>query len=497
MGNSWGSSYTGTDANGDGIGDTSFTVPESLGSDTAPLMQTASNYIVTGTLASAPVAGFSATPTSGDVPLTVRFTDESTGTVASRAWDFNNDGVTDSTEQNPSHTYTTAGTYTVKLTVTNAAGSDDEIKTDYIAVGGVAAPVVAFSANVTNGDIPLAVAFNDESTGSATAWAWDFDNDGVTDSTTKNATHAYTTAGTYSVNHTVTGWGGSTSLVKTDYITAVMPMVPVADFTATPTSGGAPLTVTFNDTSSSNPTRWAWDFNNDGTTDATTRNATYTYSVTGTYTVNLTVTNAAGSDSEVKAGLINAYGIPDLSVTSEYSQSTVPYPDLFAHYTGSANKFGVMIRNSGSQSAGEFKVSFNTGGNITNVTVPAGLAAGSYTFVNITDSIDRSVGASVPVTVTADPDNLLSETDTTNNQYSYNATVIRNGYTGMPRFQHTFLQEKQPSLFLIRGDPYLWQVSPPYHRSYEFYFDNTKYYLFYNLSHYILPTNPYEVYLKA
>ena len=82
----------------------------------------------------APTADFSATPTSGDAPLEVDFTDASTDSPTSWAWDFENDGNVDSIAQNPTHTYTTAGTYTVKLTATNANGSDVETKIDYITV---------------------------------------------------------------------------------------------------------------------------------------------------------------------------------------------------------------------------------------------------------------------------------------------------------------------------------------------------------------------------
>ena len=81
----------------------------------------------------APVANFTANITSGTVPLTVQFTDISTN-VTSWAWDFNNDGTVDSTEQNPVYTYTAAGNYTVNLTVSNADGNNSEVKTDYIVV---------------------------------------------------------------------------------------------------------------------------------------------------------------------------------------------------------------------------------------------------------------------------------------------------------------------------------------------------------------------------
>lgn len=77
-----------------------------------------------------PVAEFSANTTSGVIPLAIVFSDRSTNEPISWSWDFG-DGST-STEQNPSHTYTTEGTYTVTLIVTNSAGSDTVTKIDYI-----------------------------------------------------------------------------------------------------------------------------------------------------------------------------------------------------------------------------------------------------------------------------------------------------------------------------------------------------------------------------
>jgi PKD repeat protein len=82
----------------------------------------------------APVANFTASPTSGSAPLTVQFSDTSSGSPTSWAWDFDNNGSTDSTAQHPSYTYAAAGNYTVRLTATNAVGSDGETKTNYISV---------------------------------------------------------------------------------------------------------------------------------------------------------------------------------------------------------------------------------------------------------------------------------------------------------------------------------------------------------------------------
>jgi PKD repeat protein len=85
-----------------------------------------------GTTPTGPTAAFSGSPTSGDYPLLVQFTDESTGGPTSWSWNFG-DGNT-STDQNPSHTYIAANTYTVSLTVSNADGSDTLTRTDYITV---------------------------------------------------------------------------------------------------------------------------------------------------------------------------------------------------------------------------------------------------------------------------------------------------------------------------------------------------------------------------
>ncbi len=79
-----------------------------------------------------PVADFSGNPTSGYAPLTVDFTDLSTGSPTSWDWSFGDTGT--STAQNPSHDYTAVGSYTVALTATNAEGSDTETKPDYITV---------------------------------------------------------------------------------------------------------------------------------------------------------------------------------------------------------------------------------------------------------------------------------------------------------------------------------------------------------------------------
>lgn len=92
----------------------------------------------------APVANFSGAPTSGTAPVIVQFTDSSSGSPASWAWNFGDGSA--GTAQNPSHTYETAGTYTVSLTVSNSTGSDTETKSGYIVVGEPSSGGITLSA---------------------------------------------------------------------------------------------------------------------------------------------------------------------------------------------------------------------------------------------------------------------------------------------------------------------------------------------------------------
>lgn len=245
----------------------------------------------------APTAAFTASPLSGTAPLEVHFTDASTGTIVSYAWDFTNDGIIDSTDQNPVHIYQNAGTYTVNLTVSGPSGSDSEVKTQYVSVTEPSGDITAnFSASPLAGDSPLIVRFNDQSTGTITKRQWDFNNDGIIDSTTKNPFRLYRIPGVYSVRLEVSGSGGSDQMVKNEYITITAPVKRlIARFNQNTHVGTAPLIVGFTDQSIGTPMSYLWSFD-DGAT-STEVNPTHTYTTPGLYRVSLTVSNDQGSST--------------------------------------------------------------------------------------------------------------------------------------------------------------------------------------------------------
>jgi len=161
----------------------------------------------------APVASFTATPTSGTAPLPVQFTDTSTGTPTAWSWDFGDGGT--STAQSPAHTYTSPGSYTVTLTASNSGGPSAPV-TGTVTVAPPA-PTASFTASPTSGVAPLPVQFTDTSTNTPTSWSWNF-GDGAT-STAQNPAHTYATPGTYTVSHTATNVTG-TSAPVTSTVTA-------------------------------------------------------------------------------------------------------------------------------------------------------------------------------------------------------------------------------------------------------------------------------------
>ncbi|HPO13023.1 MAG TPA: PKD domain-containing protein [Candidatus Hydrogenedentes bacterium] len=252
----------------------------------------------------APTASFSASPLSGSKPLTVYFTDTSasgTSPITAWSWDFTNDGIPDSAEQHPSFIYAADGKYTVSLTVTNGMGSNTRTEVDLINV--TSGPSADFSAAPISGIAPLSVTFTDLSLDGGSpivTWSWDFNGDGLEDSALQHPQYDFA-AGVYTVSLTVQTLDGQTDTrTKAGYITA--DVLPTAEFSADLTSGFTPLTVHFTDLSSPGTrpiTGWNWNFG-DGTPSSSVQHPTHIYTTAGSFAVTLTVTTAAGPDSETK-----------------------------------------------------------------------------------------------------------------------------------------------------------------------------------------------------
>jgi PKD repeat protein len=175
--------------------------------------------------------------------------------------------------------------------VSVSASATFPVKTgQFASAGGGTGPTANFTASPTTTTVGTNIAFTDSSTGTPTTWAWTF-GDGAT-SPSQNPTHAYSAAGTYTVTLTVTNASGSNTLTKTNYITISAP-APVANFTGTPTSITVGSSVSFSDTSTGNPTSWAWTFGDPGGTSNVGPNVAHAYNTAGTYSVSLTVTGPA------------------------------------------------------------------------------------------------------------------------------------------------------------------------------------------------------------
>jgi PKD repeat protein len=252
-----------------------------------------------------PVARFTAPAVqrNGNPPLEVSFTDQSTNSPISWLWDFGDDCT--STDKDPNHTYDIPGTYDVSLTVMNAHGSNSVTESDYITVNPV--PAAAFIYTPVTGTVPLQVNFSDQSQYGPTSWLWNF-GDGET-STLQNPSHNYTEPNLYTVTLTVSNIYGSDYITKTDCIFARAPQ-PDANFTQDVTNGQPPLSVSFTDLSTGQPTSWLWNFGNGNTSEQ--QNPSHIYESPGNYLVSLTVSNSTGSDTKANPFYIRVgYNLSD------------------------------------------------------------------------------------------------------------------------------------------------------------------------------------------
>ena len=269
-----------------------LTISGTLGTDTI----TKTNYIK----AFEPLeADFSAEPTSGLGPLEVNFSNLSEGEFTACKWDFG-DGESSAACQEPMHTFTSTGLYTVTLTISNTVDVDSLTRVDFINVFAVLE--ADFRAEPTIGLRPLQVTFANLSAGDYDSCAWDF-GDGKS-STRCDPQNTYNTKGVYSVTLTISGPAGEDAITKANYISIFEPII--AQFKGTPTSGVSPLEVTFTNSSSGDYEVCSWDFG-DFVTSHACNDVVHTYTTSGIYAVSLTVSSPLDSDKRTKEAYISVY----------------------------------------------------------------------------------------------------------------------------------------------------------------------------------------------
>ncbi len=273
-----------------------------------------------------PVADFSYSPDdpqSGSlVVFNATLSTDADGQIVSYVWDFNEDGLVDASAAITEYTFSSTGDTEVTLTVTDNSGNVDSltrsisILPDQVLVtqpGPSMSPLADFEYSPNAPTAGSQVLFNglisSDLDGEVVAYAWDFNDDGLIDSTEGFATTIFPTAGTFYVTLTVTDNSGSTdaytqpvfvniaSSRDTTPPTSFQP--PVADFSFMPSEPSTGELVLFNGTLSwdfdGEIVSYAWDFNRDGITDAETATAEHIFPDSGTITVSLTVTDDSGA----------------------------------------------------------------------------------------------------------------------------------------------------------------------------------------------------------
>ncbi|NCC88154.1 MAG: PKD domain-containing protein, partial [Clostridia bacterium] len=302
----------------------------------------------------APEADFEANITTGCGTLSVNFTDLSTHSPTNWYWEFG-DGAT-SDVQNPTHTYVEMGTYTVRLTVTNATDSDTHTITDYIVVGET--PALVLSMNPESSALNDGTATVNISNG-MTPYSIEWSNSGDTEIITGLSADNYCV--------TVTDAAGCFETACIDVTYEAGTLEPVAAFEADVTESCGSATVNFTDLSLYEPTIWAWSFGDGSTSDE--QNPTYTYSGPGIYTVTLHVSNAEGSDFETKIDYIVVHEMPVVTVdVTPASGEFVADGEAIANISGGATPYSITWSNS------------DTGATST------GLLPGNYSVVVIDDN---------------------------------------------------------------------------------------------------------------
>ena len=270
------------------------------------------NISLTVNLTGAPVADFVASIESGCMPLIVQFTSTSMGNPTSYSWVFQGGSPGTSNQPNPVVTYNSPGSFDVQLTVSNAAGNNTLLLSDFITVGSM--PFSDFDYFV-NG---LQATFSNQSQNSISS-LWYF-GDGE-QSNQNNPTHVYANDGIYTVQLISIGVCGNDT--STAQITIQTPAQ--AGFTHQQINDCTPSVVTFNNESSENATSFLWTFEGGTPPTSTAENPVVTYNTPGEYDVTLIAFAPGGADTMTWPNLVSVGASPDAIFLLNTNGTTVDF----------------------------------------------------------------------------------------------------------------------------------------------------------------------------
>ncbi|SVA86717.1 uncharacterized protein METZ01_LOCUS139571, partial [marine metagenome] len=196
------------------------------------------------------------------------------------------------------------GIYSVSLTVTGPGGEDTAIETDLITVTSPSLPpIVSFVGEPTAGLVPLTVSFTSTILNSIDSVLWSFGDGGS--SSDLDPTHTYETVGTYTVSLTGHNQYGTDIATLGSYISVLTPEAVMADFSAAPLLGVAPLTVSFTNGSIGTLDSVRWNFSDGGT--STQLSPFHTFEGPGVYDVTMMVHGPVNSDTSSQEDFIDVY----------------------------------------------------------------------------------------------------------------------------------------------------------------------------------------------
>jgi len=324
---------------------------------------------------SSPIASFAVSPTAGQAPLEVSFdasgSSDSDGNIVSYIWSFGDGEGASGIGQR--HTYSAEGSYSAQLTIRDDDGAiDTRARTIRVSA---AIPVLDDSLRAslvavpTSGQAPLTVSFDGSGSsdpdGTIVSYVWSFgDGEGSSD---MSPIHDYTLAGTYTAQLTVTDDEGATASASQTVRVSSPPAVncfPAASFAASPTSGLAPMRVSFDASSSSDAdgsiVSYLWSFGDGEVGSGVTES--HTYSREGTYTAQLTVRDNEGATHRAtrKISIIPVPNAPPIaSFTASPLEVQAGSPISF-DASGSSDSDGVIAA---------YMWSFGDGGSASGATV--------------------------------------------------------------------------------------------------------------------------------